>query len=291
MNRSDFIGWCAEDQTMLSQTPGYSPLIMGILNVTPDSFYDGGQYSQSDAAYDHAQAMIAAGADLLDIGGESSRPGAVAVSAEEELERVLPVMERIRAADPIALSIDTYKPVVMQSVITAGAACINDIYALQVPGALEVVKNTDTPICLMHMQGTPLIMQNAPHYAQDVVTDIDAFFEQRIEACVAAGIARSRLILDPGFGFGKTVQHNLQMVQKIAQFQRHAMPILLGVSRKSTIGKILDQPPEGRMVGGLTLAIYAMLVGVSIIRTHDVLETKQAFKMLQEMRLSVGVGS
>lgn len=290
MNRSDFIGWCASDQTMLSQTPGYSPLIMGILNVTPDSFYDGGQYSHPDAAYDHAQAMIAAGADLLDIGGESSRPGAVAVSVEEELERVLPVMERIRAVDSIALSIDTYKPAVMQAAITAGAACINDIYALQMPGALEVVKNTDTPICLMHMQGMPLIMQNAPHYAQDVVTDINAFFEQRIEACVAAGIARSRLILDPGFGFGKTVQHNLQMVQKIAQFQRHAMPILLGVSRKSTIGKILDQPPEGRMVGGLTLAIYAMLVGVSIIRTHDVLETKQAFKMLQEMRLSVGVG-
>ena len=291
MNRSDFIDWCAADQRILSQKPGYSPLIMGILNVTPDSFYDGGQYSHPDAAYDHAQAMIAAGADLLDIGGESSRPGAVAVSIGEELDRVIPIVERIRAVAPIALSIDTYKPEVMQAAITAGATCINDIYALQMPGALEAVADTDIPICLMHMHGLPQMMQDAPHYVQDVVTDIDAFFEQRITACVEAGIARSRLILDPGFGFGKTVKHNLQMVQRVAQFQRHALPILLGVSRKSTIGKILDQPPEGRMVGGLTLAIYAMLVGISIIRTHDVLETKQAFRMLQEMRLSVGVES
>ena len=291
MNRSDFIDWCAADQRILSQKPGYSPLIMGILNVTPDSFYDGGQYSHPDAAYDHAQAMIAAGADLLDIGGESSRPGAVAVSIGEELDRVIPIVERIRAVAPIALSIDTYKPEVMQAAITAGATCINDIYALQMPGALEAVADTDIPICLMHMQGMPQMMQDAPHYVQDVVTDIDAFFEQRITACVEAGIARSRLILDPGFGFGKTVKHNLQMVQRVAQFQRHALPILLGVSRKSTLGKILDQPPEGRMVGGLTLAIYAMLVGISIIRTHDVLETKQAFRMLQEMRLSVGVES
>ena len=291
MNRSDFIDWCAADQRILSQKPGYSPLIMGILNVTPDSFYDGGQYSHPDAADDHAQAMIAAGADLLDIGGESSRPGAVAVSIGEELDRVIPIVERIRAVAPIALSIDTYKPEVMQAAITAGATCINDIYALQMPGALEAVADTDIPICLMHMQGMPQMMQDAPHYVQDVVTDIDAFFEQRITACVEAGIARSRLILDPGFGFGKTVKHNLQMVQRVAQFQRHALPILLGVSRKSTIGKILDQPPEGRMVGGLTLAIYAMLVGISIIRTHDVLETKQAFRMLQEMRLSVGVES
>lgn len=291
MNRSEFIDWCKTDQAILSQVPEHAPLIMGILNVTPDSFYDGGQYTHPNAAYDHAQEMIAAGADLLDIGGESSRPGAVTVSAQEELDRIIPVMERIRATDSIAISVDTYKPEVMQAVITAGAACINDIYALQKPGAMAAVKDTDTPICLMHMQGMPQTMQEAPHYEGDVVTDIDAFFEQRIEACLAAGIARSRLILDPGFGFGKTVQHNLQMVHKIAQFQRHAMPILLGVSRKSTIGAILDQPPEGRMVGGLTLAIYAMLVGVSIIRTHDVLETKQAFKMLQEMRLSVGVKS
>ena len=288
MQRGEFIDWCHADHCNLRQKSGYAPLIMGILNVTPDSFYDGGQYSHPDAAYDHAQQMIAAGADVLDIGGESSRPGSVVISAQEELDRVLPVIERIRAADPIALSIDTYKPQVMQAAILAGVACINDIYALQTPGAIEVVAQTDTPICLMHMQGMPSMMQDAPQYNQDVVMDIDAFFEQRITACVEAGISRERLILDPGFGFGKTVPHNLQMVQRIAQFQRHNLPILLGVSRKSTIGKILNHPLEGRMVGGLALAIYAMLVGVSIIRTHDVVETKQAFTMLQEMRLSVG---
>lgn len=290
MDRGQFIDWCYTDHRSLRQKTEFTPLIMGILNVTPDSFYDGGQYLQSDAAYTHAQQMIAAGADVLDIGGESSRPGAVVISAQEELDRVLPVIERIRAADPIALSIDTYKPQVMQAAISAGVACINDIYALQTPGALDIVAHSDTPICLMHMQGMPSTMQDAPHYSQDVVVDIDAFFEQRITACLDAGIARSRLILDPGFGFGKTVQHNLQMVQRIAQFQRHNLPVLLGVSRKSTIGKILEQPPEGRMVGGLTLAIYAMLVGVSIIRTHDVLETKQAFTLLQEMKLSAEVG-
>lgn len=290
MNREEFIHWCAADHRVLQKTDAYGPLIMGILNVTPDSFYDGGHYSNPDAAYEHAQAMIAAGADILDIGGESSRPGATKISVQEELDRVLPTIERIRATHPIAISIDTCKPPVMQAAIQAGVACINDIYALQTPGALAAVAQAEIPICLMHMQGDPKTMQVNPHYSQDVIQDIDAFFEQRILACEQAGIARSRLILDPGFGFGKTVQHNLQMVQRIAQFQRHNLPLLLGVSRKSTIGTILDQPPEGRMIGGLTLAIYAVLVGVSIIRTHDVLETKQAFKMVQEMKLSVGAG-
>lgn len=290
MNREEFIHWCAADHRVLQKTDEYGPLIMGILNVTPDSFYDGGHYSNPDAAYEHAQAMIAAGADILDIGGESSRPGATKISVQEELDRVLPTIERIHATHPIAISIDTCKPSVMQAAIQAGVACINDICALQMPGALAAVAQAEIPICLMHMQGDPKTMQVNPHYSQDVIQDIDAFFEQRILACEQAGIARSRLILDPGFGFGKTVQHNLQMVQRIAQFQRHNLPLLLGVSRKSTIGTILDQPPEGRMIGGLTLAIYAVLVGVSIIRTHDVLETKQAFKMVQEMKLSVGAG-
>lgn len=289
MDRLEFLNWCNVDQSTLRKKPGYAPLIMGILNTTPDSFYDGGQYNNPDAAHEHAQAMIAAGADILDIGGESSCPNAIPISAEQELDRVMPVIERIRATDPIAISIDTYKPQVMQAAIEAGVACINDIYALQKPGALDCVLQTDVTICLMHMQGNPKTMQNAPHYEQGIVKDVNEFFRQRVAACEQAGIARSRLILDPGFGFGKTVQHNLQMVQRIAQFQTHRLPILLGVSRKSTIGKILDQPPEGRMVGGLALAVYAMLVGVSIIRTHDVLETKQAFKVLQEMNLSVGV--
>lgn len=261
---------------------------MGILNLTPDSFYDGGKYSHPDAAYDHAQAMIAAGADVLDIGGESSRPGASAISAQEELDRVLPIIERICAEHPIALSIDTYKPEVMKAAITAGAAGINDIYALQMPGALEAVINSDVRICLMHMQGTPVTMQEAPDYPQDVVTDINDFFAQRIEVCTQAGVDRSRLVLDPGFGFGKTVQHNLQLVHRIGEFCHHSLPILLGVSRKSAIGAVLNQPPAGRMVGGLTLAIYAILAGVSIIRTHDVLETKQACQILQTMKASVG---
>ncbi len=288
MNRDDFIGWCAAERRVLIENPGFSPLIMGIINATPDSCY-GGRYANLDAAYEHAQLMIAAGADIIDIGGESSRPGSTPISAEEELERVLPVLERIHAAHPIALSVDTCKPEVMRAAISAGAACINDIHALQMPGAIDAVLSEDVAICLMHMQGVPLTMQDAPYYPKDVVEDIDAFFVQRIEACENAGILRSRLILDPGFGFGKTVQHNLQAVRRIQEFQRHDLPILLGASRKSTIGKVLNQPPEGRMVGGLALAIYAMLVGVSIIRTHDVMETKQAFKMLQEMNLSTGV--
>ena len=259
---------------------------MGVLNVTPDSFYDGGRYEDPDVAYEHAQKLIAAGADILDIGGESSRPGAVQISAEEELDRIMPVMERIRAQNEIALSVDTNKPYVMRAAILAGAACINDISAMQHPGALDSVCDSDAAICLMHMQGKPQTMQDAPHYEQDVVTDVDAFFVQRVKACVDAGIDRTRLILDPGFGFGKTVTHNLQLVQRIAQFQRHHLPIMLGVSRKSTLGRILNQPPEGRLAGGLALAVYAMLVGVSIIRTHDVLETKQAFQVLQEMQLA-----
>lgn len=284
MERHDFLNWCETDQQGLLGKPAGTPLIMGILNITPDSFFDGGQYNDPTSAYDHAQAMIEAGADILDIGGESSRPGATPISVEQELERVIPIIERIHSSNPIAISIDTYKPQVMQAAIAAGVACINDIYALQKPGALEVVAKSDVAICLMHMQGDPQMMQNAPNYAQDVITDVNEFFRQRIAVCEQAGIARSRLILDPGFGFGKTAQHNLQMVERIERFQYHRLPILLGVSRKSTIGKILDQPPEGRMAGGLAMAVYAMLVGVSIIRTHDVLETKQAFKVLQEMK-------
>jgi dihydropteroate synthase len=286
VNRGDFIKWCGADHVILRQAPGYRPLIMGVINVTPDSFSDGGRYHQPDAAYHHAQALIAAGADVLDIGGESSSPGTMPVCIQEELDRILPVIDRIIIADPIALSVDTYKPEVMQAAISAGVACINDIYAMQKPGAIDCLKNVDVAVCLMHMQGTPQTMQDAPHYAQGVVTDIDGFFVQRIKACVDAGINRARLMLDPGFGFGKTVPHNLQLVQSIARFQRHNLPVMLGVSRKSTIGKILDQPPQGRLAGGLALAVYAMLAGVSVIRTHDVLETKQAFKMLQEMRLA-----
>ncbi len=282
MNKADFKAWCATGLTRTTKTPEDMPLVMGVLNVTPDSFYDGGRYSNIDVAYDHAQTMIAAGADILDLGGESSRPGAKPISVQEELDRVMPILERLLAADPIALSVDTCKPQVMIEAIKLGAACINDIGALRAEGALEAVASSDIPVCLMHMQSNPQTMQDAPHY-QDVVEEVDDFFAQHIQRCVDAGVSRSRLILDPGFGFGKTVQHNLTVVNRLAQFQHHGLPIMLGVSRKSTIGTLLDQPPSGRLAGGLALATYAMLVGVSIMRTHDVLETKQAFKIIQEM--------
>lgn len=265
------------------------PLIMGVLNVTPDSFYDGGCYQTTDAAYDQAQAMIAAGVDLIDIGGESSRPDAAFISIQEELDRVMPIIERIGAAAPIAISIDTWKPEVMQAAVQAGVACINDIFALRSEGALTVAAQCDVPICLMHILGTPRTMQTDPQYPQGVIREVDGFFAQRIQACVDAGIDRSRLILDPGFGFGKTVQHNLQMVQRLAQFHQHQLPILLGMSRKSTIGAVLDQPPSGRLAGGLALAVHATLSGVSILRTHDVVETKQACTIIQAVQTVEGV--
>lgn len=262
------------------------PLIMGVLNVTPDSFYDGGQYVTQDLAYQQAQNMIAAGADIIDIGGESSRPGADPISIDEELQRVIPVIERICATKPIAVSIDTYKPEIMLAAVKAGAACINDIFALQQPGALAAAAHCAVPVCLMHMQGTPQSMQHQPVYA-DVITEVDDFFEQRIQVCLEAGIGRDRLMIDPGFGFGKTTQHNLQLVKHLETFHRHGLPVLLGVSRKSSIGDVLHQQLSGRLIGGLALSMYAMLLGgVSVIRTHDVLETKQALQMIQHIILS-----
>ena len=283
MNKQQFIAWCASTQEENTQQ---SPLIMGVLNCTPDSFYDGGKYVTHDSAYDHAQAMIAAGADLIDIGGESSRPGAQSISVDEELDRVMPLIERLSAVHPITLSIDTCKPEVMQAAVNAGAGCINDICALQEEGALEVARACDVPICLMHMQGNPASMQSNPHYDGEVLTHINDFFKQRVDECTKAGIEKKRLILDPGFGFGKTTQHNLQLVKELRQFKTHGLPVMLGVSRKSTIGHILDQPPTGRLVGGLALSVYAMLSGVSMIRTHDVVETKQAFQVIQQLRAS-----
>jgi dihydropteroate synthase len=294
MDRQHFIDWCraySDVDNAVNTSASYDkkrePLVMGILNVTPDSFYDGGHHLGTDKAYDHAQAMIDAGVDIIDIGGESSQPGAAPVSLSEELDRVLPIIERIRATSDVSLSIDTYKPPVMQAAIAAGVACINDIFALQQPGALAVAAQSDLPICLMHMQGNPQSMQRAPHYAGGVIAEVDDFFKQRIQACLDAGIDRKRLILDPGFGFGKTKQHNLQLVNQLATFRDHELPLLLGVSRKSTIGEILNQPLSGRLIGGLALGVYAMLEGVSIIRTHDVLETKQACHIIQQMRLSI----
>ncbi len=282
MNKEQFTVWL---KTPANQR---NSLVMGILNVTPNSFYDGGHYITPSLAYDQAQAMIEQGVDLIDIGGESSKPGAEPVSLNDELDRVIPVIERVCASNDICVSIDTRKPAVMQAAIAAGAACINDISALMADDAVSTAARLQVPVCLMHMKGLPRDMQEAPHYDTHVVEEINDFFKQRIAICLEAGIARDRLILDPGFGFGKSVQHNIQLTRQFSAFQQHQLPLLLGVSRKSTIGAILKQTLADRLPGGLALAVYAVTQGASIIRTHDVAETKQALIILDVIRQGLG---
>nr|WP_115316905.1 dihydropteroate synthase [Legionella birminghamensis] len=258
---------------------------MGIVNVTPDSFSDGGQYNELPKALAHALRLVDEGADIIDVGGESVRPGAMPVSEQEELDRVIPFIERLRQESDICISIDTTKPAVMKEAINAGAGLINDISALQEDKALSVAASTDCAICLMHMQGTPNTMQDNPHYG-DVIDEINEFLKQRIEACVAAGIKRERLIVDPGFGFGKKVEHNLQLTNQLSRFSIHQRPILLGVSRKTTIGKVLNKNIDERLIGGLVLTTIAMEQGLGIIRTHDVADTKQVVTMMQAVNKS-----
>lgn len=253
---------------------------MGVLNVTPDSFSDAGSFLDLNVAFQRAEEMIQQGVDIIDIGGESSRPGARTISCAEELQRVIPIIERIRSVYDIAISIDTCKAGVMAAAVDAGATFINDINALRGENALSTVAKLNVPVCLMHMQGAPESMQNMPHYAHDIVDEINTFFLTRIAICEAAGISRERLILDPGFGFGKSVAHNLSLLQRVAEFQGHNLPILLGVSRKSTLGAVLNQPVMQRMPAGLACAVFAVLRGVTIIRTHDVAETRQALDMM-----------
>lgn len=263
---------------MLSQTPQ----VMGILNVTPDSFSDGGNFSTLDAALKQAEAMQQAGASIIDIGGESTRPNASPVSLQEELDRVMPVIERCHQALDITLSIDSYKAEVMREAVKAGAGMINDVRALQSPGALEAAAQTNVPICLMHMQGTPASMQAAPRY-DDILTDISDFFAARIKACEQAGIARDRIILDPGFGFGKTVEHNLLLISQLGTFRAFDCPILIGVSRKSTIGHLLGREVDERLPGSLALSCLAIERGARIIRAHDVQATMDALKITWEV--------
>jgi dihydropteroate synthase len=253
---------------------------MGILNITPDSFSDAGCFLDVEKACQRVLEMTEQGADLVDIGGESSRPGATPISIAEEKARVIPVIERIRAVSDVCISVDTSKPEVMEAAINAGASMINDIRALQTEGALDIMASVDVPVCLMHMQGLPGTMQNNPRYSSGVVNEVNHFFLQRIRACELAGIARDRLILDPGFGFGKSVEHNLLVVKRLNEFGQHALPVLLGVSRKSTLGAVLQKEIMERLNGSLATAVYAALQGVSIIRTHDVDETCQVFKMI-----------
>lgn len=257
-----------------------SPQVMGILNVTPDSFSDGGKFAHFDHALDQVERMIAAGATIIDIGGESTRPGAKDVSEKDELERVIPVLKAIKQKFDVVVSIDTSKASVMKAAIESGADIINDVRALQNEGCLAVLANSDVPICLMHMQGLPRTMQNEPTYS-NVVDDIILFFEQRINACVDAGIVKERLILDPGFGFGKTLAQNFHLLANLSAFEKLDCPILAGISRKSMIGNLLNRDVEQRLAGSLSTAIVAVQQGAKIIRVHDVEETVDAIKILK----------
>jgi len=268
----------------LNLNPERYPLIMGVLNVTPDSFSDGGRFIKPQAALDHVRQMISAGADIIDIGGESTRPGAQAVSIEEELQRVIPVIEAIRQESEIPVSVDTSKPEVMRQAVAAGASMINDVRALREAGALQTAAELNVPVCLMHMQGQPRTMQTSPHY-DNVVQEVLAFLQERAEASRAAGIDQSRIILDPGFGFGKTVQHNLLLFQQLARFVESGYPVLVGVSRKSMIGKLLDERPvEERVAASVGLATLACWLGAAIVRVHDVQETADALKMCRAVK-------
>jgi dihydropteroate synthase len=252
---------------------------MGILNVTPDSFSDGGAYPDTAQAVARARQMVEEGAELIDVGGESTRPGAAAVDSETEISRVVPVIEAIRASCDAVVSIDTSKPAVMHAAAAAGAAFINDVRALREPGALEVAASLEIPVCLMHMQGQPRTMQDAPDY-DDVVTDVAAFLGERVESCSRAGIARERLVLDPGFGFGKTLRHNLLLLNNLHRLTEFGLPVLVGISRKSMIGAILDRAVDQRLYGSLAAATISLMKGASIIRTHDVAPTVDALRVV-----------
>ena len=260
-----------------------NPMIMGVLNITPDSFSDGGKHLKTDAAIKQAQLMVSQGADIIDIGGESTRPGAQAVSDDDELNRVIPVIEALSGVIDTPISIDTSKPEVMVQAVNAGASLINDVSALQTDGAVQMAASLSVDVCLMHMQGSPRTMQNNPVYA-DVIDDIKHFFTQRIEACINAGINEDKILLDPGFGFGKTLEHNLEILKRLAEFKGFGLPVLAGISRKSMIGTLLNnRNVEGRVVGSVTAAIIAVQNGADIVRVHDVLETKDALMILQSV--------
>lgn len=254
------------------------PQVMGILNVTPDSFSDGGHFFAQDLALKQAKQMVADGATIIDVGGESTRPGAAVVPVEEEITRVVPVIEAIQSELAIPISIDTSKPDVMSAAVAAGAGLINDVQALRVEGALTTAAELAVPICLMHAQGTPQTMQDAPQYGQ-VVDEVIAFLSERVAACESVGIDKSQLILDPGFGFGKRARHNLQLMKHLSRLVALDLPVLIGVSRKSIIGKLLNVSVEERLVGSLALASLAVWQGAKIIRTHDVRETVQVVNL------------
>jgi dihydropteroate synthase len=250
---------------------------MGIVNVTPDSFSDGGRFFDPTRALDHARRLLADGADIVDVGGESTRPGAAPVSDADELARVLPLVEQL-ASEGALVSIDTMKPSVMRAAIAAGAAMVNDVRALQEPGALEAVALSDAAVCLMHMQGAPRTMQHEPHY-DDVVREVRDFLLARAHVCEAAGIHHERIAIDPGFGFGKTVDHNLQLLRALPTMVATGYPVVAGLSRKSTIGRLTGRDVDDRMAGSVSAALAAVARGAAIVRVHDVKETVDAIKV------------
>jgi len=255
---------------------------MGVLNVTPDSFSDGGRFMDRAAAIAHARRLAAEGADLLDIGGESSRPGAAPVGEDEELGRILPVLQALRDL-PIPLSVDTRRPRIMREALAAGASMINDIEALEAPGALEAVAASSCGVCLMHKKGDPATMQHDPAYA-DVVAEVKAYLAARIAACEAAGIARERIVADPGFGFGKTEAHNLELLRRLAEFAELGVPVASGWSRKSTLGAITGRPAGERLAASVAAALLSAQAGATILRVHDVKETRDALAVWLALR-------
>ena len=256
------------------------PQVMGILNTTPDSFSDGGVFFPRDAAIARARDMFEAGAVIIDVGGESTRPGAQPVSLQEELDRVIPVIEAVHAELPVILSVDTRKPAVMSEAVRAGAGMINDVSALQQEGAVAVAAACDVPVCLMHMQGEPRTMQEQPHY-DDVVEEVISFLNQRIDSCLKAGVRREHLLVDPGFGFGKTLRHNLQLLNRLPEIAALGFPVVVGISRKSMLGKVLDERPvQERLYGSIAAATVAAWLGASIVRVHDVGPTADALKIV-----------
>nr|WP_318380632.1 dihydropteroate synthase [uncultured Enterobacter sp.] len=256
------------------------PHVMGILNVTPDSFSDGGAHNTLIEAVKHANLMINAGATIIDVGGESTRPGAREVSVDEELSRVVPVVEALAQRFEVWISVDTSKPEVIREIARVGAHLINDIRSLTEPGALEAAAETGLPVCLMHMQGDPKTMQDAPKY-DDIITDVMRFFIDNIARCEQAGIAKEKLLLDPGFGFGKNLSHNYELLARLSEFHQFELPLLVGMSRKSMIGQLLNVGPSERLSGSLACAVIAAMQGAHIIRVHDVKETVEAMRMVE----------
>ncbi len=263
------------------------PIVMGILNLTPDSFSDGGNWVDPGAALDHALAMVEAGAHIIDVGGESTRPGASAVSASEEMDRIVPVIESLTKHAGVPLSVDTSKPEVMRAAVRAGAGMVNDVFALRQAGAVNAVAELAVPVCLMHMQGTPGSMQSRPEY-DDVVSEVQSFLLERAAACRSGGIEDGRIIIDAGFGFGKTLEHNIQLFSAIPLLAKSGYPLLVGVSRKSMLGQITGQIARGgmedRLVPSVVAAVKAVSLGASIVRVHDVTETVVALKVFSALQ-------